>query len=92
MRAHPPGPAGVLAAFSPRQDYLAIATADGRLKTFDTGERERERDEEAERAAAAAAPATAAASGGRCVCLPIAWAVELGNMPHSHQSLCMQHA
>ena len=37
MRAQP-GAAGVLAAFSPRLDYLAVATADGRLKTFDTGE------------------------------------------------------
>jgi hypothetical protein len=47
MRAQPPGPAGVLASFSPRLDYLAVATADGRLKTFDTGERERdERNEE----------------------------------------------
>lgn len=65
MRAHPPGPASVLAAFSPRQDYLAIATADGRLKTFDTGERDMERDEEAERAAAAAAAAALSARDGR---------------------------
>ena len=29
---------GITAGFSPARDFLAVAYADGRLKTFDTGE------------------------------------------------------